>query len=106
MSRRTIIQPRANQDIDEHLDYLAEENGLDTAIGFLHAVQDAFDRLLQMPELGPTREYLNPSLANLRMWPISAFPKYLIFYRPADSGIQVIRVIYGTRDIPGLFEDE
>jgi hypothetical protein len=29
---------------------------------------------------------------------------YLIFYRPTDQGIEVVRVLHGARDLPPLFE--
>ena len=106
MRRYITIRPLADQGIDEHFGFLAGESGIDTALRFLDAVQDACDRLLKMPEIGATRQYINPSLEELRMWPISAFQKHLIFYRPVDSGIDVVRVICGTRDIPSLLGDE
>ena len=106
MRRHVTIRPRADQDIDEHLNFLAGESGIDTALRFFDAVQDACERLLKMPEMGAPREDLTSTLPLLRMWPISAFPKYLIFYQPVHSGIDVVRVIYGTRDIPTLFEEE
>ena len=31
------------------------------------------------------------------------FRKYVILYRPLDDGIEVIRVVHGSRDIAGLF---
>jgi plasmid stabilization system protein ParE len=44
------------------------------------------------------REELAPNLRS------SHVGKYIIFYRPEDEGIEVIRVIHGHRDIPKLFE--
>lgn len=42
--------------------------------------------------------------ANLRSFPIGS---YLIFYRPVEDGIQLIRVIHGARDItPEYFAEE
>ena len=31
---------------------------------------------------------------------------YIIFYRTIDSGIEIIRVVKGERDLPSLFPDE
>ncbi|NDJ24795.1 type II toxin-antitoxin system RelE/ParE family toxin [Nostoc sp. B(2019)] len=37
---------------------------------------------------------------------IRSFPveKYVIFYRLIEGGIEVVRVIYGARDIQDIFE--
>ncbi|NES81639.1 MAG: type II toxin-antitoxin system RelE/ParE family toxin [Moorea sp. SIO2B7] len=39
----------------------------------------------------------------LRSFPID---DYLIFYRPLDNGIEILRVISGYRDLEKLFGDE
>jgi toxin ParE1/3/4 len=38
---------------------------------------------------------------------VRSFPvgNYLIFYTPSQNGIDVARVIYGGRDLPGEFRD-
>ena len=58
---------------------------------------DQFDSTLNViasaPQIGRSVEDLAP---NLRTFPIGS---YLIFYRPMEDGIQLIRVIHGARDI-------
>ena len=34
---------------------------------------------------------------------IAGFDSHLIFYRPFESGVEIIRVIHAKRDIEGLF---
>lgn len=34
--------------------------------------------------------------------PISRFRMYIVFYRPAPDGIEILRVIHGARDIESL----
>jgi len=53
--------------------------------------------------MGAGREFRNPKLVGMRMWPITRFPKYLICYPPTKRGIRVIRVIHGARDIRRIF---
>jgi toxin ParE1/3/4 len=65
---------------------------------------DRFDATLQLlasaPHLGRSVEELAPSL---RSFPIG---NYLIFYRPIESGIELIRVLHGAREItPEYFGD-
>lgn len=39
------------------------------------------------------------------MWRVPGFERHLIFYRESAAAIEIIRVLHGTRDLPGLFED-
>lgn len=47
--------------------------------------------------MGVARDALQ---AGLRMFPVRRF---LIFYRPADDGIEVVRVLSGACDLDALF---
>jgi len=42
-------------------------------------------------------------LPGLRSFP---FKDYLIFYFPLTNGIEVVRVLYGRRDIERIFQEE
>jgi toxin ParE1/3/4 len=58
---------------------------------------------------GTVSEYIESTdafLAGLRFLPITKFPTYLLFYRPLDDGIELIRVLHGARDIARLLEFE
>ena len=48
----------------------------------------------------------NPALAGLRVWSIRKFENYLIFYRPVPDGIEVVRVLHGSRDIDTILEGD
>jgi toxin ParE1/3/4 len=39
----------------------------------------------------------------LRSFPVG---DYLVFYREADQGIEIVRVLHGSRDIAALFPAE
>ena len=56
-----------------------------------------------MSEMGTARTYNDPALVDVRMWRVAGFPKHLIFYRPIETGIEVIRVLHAKRDIESLF---
>jgi toxin ParE1/3/4 len=34
---------------------------------------------------------------------VSVIGKYVIYYRPVEDGIQVIRVVHGSRDLKRIF---
>jgi toxin ParE1/3/4 len=100
---KIIIRPGAETDLDGIYAYLAR-NSQTVAERFLNAVQLAFENLVLMPELGGRSESRHQALADLRVWPIRGFRKYLIFYRIIPDGIEIRRVLHGARDIESLFE--
>ena len=97
------IRPRARQDLIDHFVFIAQDN-LDAAQRFLKEAEHAFGELTDMPALGRLRNFDNPRLAGMRCRSIPRFENYLIFYRPVEEGIEVIRVLHGARDLNGIFE--
>jgi toxin ParE1/3/4 len=102
---RIIIRPQASQELDDLAEHLAQSS-VAAARRLLEAAEQTFPKLAQMPGIGSPCQLLNPRLQDLRCWPITGFKNYLIFYRPLDDGIEVLHVLYGTRDIPSLLERE
>lgn len=105
MARKVLRRPRAKQDLLEQALFIAGDN-LDAAERFLDAAEAAFTRLLEMPEIGVAREYRNEHLMGLRLWPIPGFERHLIFYRPIEAGIEVVRVLDAARDVAEILERE
>jgi len=103
---RSLVKkrPQAIRDLSDVAVYLAEERGSDgLAFRFLDAAEASFEQLAAMPATGVAREYRDPALADVRMWRIAGFENYLIFYRPTEDGIEIIRVLHAKRDIDALF---
>lgn len=105
MRREAVRRPRARFDIDETAFYIACDNA-PAGARFLHAVENTLGFLLEMPKAGRRREIANPDLRGLRQYPIRGFGNWLIFYRPIDGGIEVIRVLHGARDIDAILAEE
>ena len=98
------LRLQAVRDLADIAVYLAGESGSDDlALRFLDAAETSFENLAVMPEMGATRHYNDPVLAEVRVWPVVGFPNHLIFYRPSECGIEVIRVLHAKRDIEALF---
>ena len=53
--------------------------------------------LAEMPESGRQREKLAPELRSF------AVGNYVIFYRPIENGVEIVRVLHGARDLPPVF---
>jgi toxin ParE1/3/4 len=58
------------------------------------------------PELGERQAFAKGRLLGLRAWQIRGFENHIIFYRPVEDGIEVVRVLHAARDIAATFEEE
>jgi toxin ParE1/3/4 len=104
MTSPIIRRPRARQDIVQNALYLANENP-DVARRFLDAVEETVAMIAAMPEMGAPRTYRHTALKDLRSIPVHGFDKHLVFYRPLDPGIEIVRVLHGARDLAAILED-
>lgn len=94
---RYRLTPEADRDIDDIAEYIAENNPVE-ALQLVRSIRQRCQALAEMPETGRSREELAPGLRS------SHLGRYLIFFRPDPEGIEVVRVVHGSRDIPKLFE--
>jgi len=94
--RRVLKSPSAESDLDEIWLYIALDN-IDIADRFIDELNEQCESLADFPEMGKACDVLAP---DLRMFPVD---NYLIFYRPVEEGVEIVRVIHGARDIKDLF---
>ena len=87
------------------LDGFFRQRDPDLADRFRRIFQRTASRYASQPFLGQPYDLAPASLPNLRFAPIGRFRKHLMIYRPRTDGIEVLRVIYGTQDPTGLFDD-
>jgi len=96
-----ILRTRESRlDYDEIWDYIAPRD-----LAAADRLIDHFDATLNVIASSPNMGRNVQELAtNLRSFPIGS---HLIFYRPIEDGIQLIRVLHGARDItPDYFTEE
>jgi toxin ParE1/3/4 len=75
----------------------------DAADRVIESVHHSCKNLAIHPELGPVRRFPDNNPADIRFFPLTDFPDYLIFYRAKPEQVEIIRVLYGSRDINELF---
>jgi toxin ParE1/3/4 len=103
---RALKRESALRDLTAQWVWYAENAGIDVADQFLGAVEDTLEVLSMNPEIGVSVEFARPELAGMRRFPVGGtFEKILLFYLPCSEGIDLVRVIHGSRDLPRLFED-
>jgi len=91
------VSDAARVDLEEIWLFIAQDNP-EAADRFIRVIVSRFPTLTSMPYLGRQREDLS---AGLRSFPVQ---KYIIFYRPREDGVEIVRVLHGARDFPPLFE--
>ena len=98
--------PQAERDIECQVDYyLLEVGAPDPAERFVIALEETLQLLVVNPELGPARRFARSELAGVRSFPVKGFGKHLIFYRPTEQGIEILRVLHGARDLGAIFDE-
>jgi toxin ParE1/3/4 len=95
-------RPRSRLDLLEQYVYFGEQSGVELAERYVAAVEETCSRLAAQPESGRLYDSGIRHLRGMRRCPVAGFEKYLIFYIPGPSGIDLIRVLQGPRDIERL----
>ena len=93
---RVTRRPLAAADILDIWDHIAEDS-LDQADRWVDKLDEKLRLIATQPLMGRARHEL---AADLRSFP---FGRYVIFYRPANTGVQVLRVLHQSRDLRTIF---
>jgi len=94
-----VLRPRALADLAEIWAYVADDSP-DRADAFVDLVDSRSQALSRRPGSGRRRPELHPDIRGL------AVGRYVVFYLPLSRGIEVIRVLHGSRDIESVFANE
>ena len=93
---RVRLRPQAELDILEIWTYIAEDN-FAAADRWVDALNDSFALWATQPALGRPRDEVDAGLRRL------ACGRYVVFYETLADGIDVIRVLHGSRDVDQAF---
>lgn len=99
-------RPRARVDLLEQFVYLGDQSDVDLAERFFDAVSETCSQLATHPYMGTTYNCGIDGLREMRRFPVRGFDKYLVFYLPRPTGVEVVRVLHGARDIDRIFAEE
>lgn len=91
-----LKRPQAELDLEDIWWYIAQNNPKN-ADTFLDFILEKCFLLAESPYLGKKRDEL---LENLRSFPVR---NYVIFYFPLENGVELVRVMHGSRDIGKVF---
>ena len=99
------ITVNAQADIAEIGFYFAERD-LDVKTRFYQAIDQTLQTLVRSPYLGERCRFRSPKTKGIRIWQVYGFSNYLVFYRPQDERLEVLRVLHGARDYATIFNGE
>jgi len=77
-----------------------QQQGIDAALGFVDALEHAFNLIAEDPERGATEQAAWLQLPRLRHWPLCGFP-YLLYYVNAGSHVHVWQLLPVAFEAPG-----
>jgi len=97
-----VVRPKADQDLDDQTYYFATQAGADLGHRFLLAAHETFGLLATQPEIGWHPRLKHPDLASLRAFQVSGFRKMAVLYRPRPDGVEILRVVHGSRNLQAL----
>ncbi|MFO0808539.1 MAG: type II toxin-antitoxin system RelE/ParE family toxin [Gemmataceae bacterium] len=105
MKRHIRFRRTPREDIIDIADYLAGNAPPSVGVRFSRAVNQTLKSVAAQPGIGKPRNF-GPQLPGLRSTSVAGFAKYLIFYCTTDDAIDVVRIVYGGRDLDALFRDD
>ena len=94
-----IKRPRARGDLTEIWDYIAADNEM-RADTFVDLIDQKFQALSSHPNLGRSRDKIEEGL---RSFPVG---NYVIFYRVIPAGVEIVRVLHGSRELIAILNSD
>lgn len=90
---RLELSRRAQADLDDIRDYSLAQFGVERAVAYLDAVESAFRRIVDFPEIGPVDSALHPLTRSL------GCQQHRIYYEVGGDTILVVRILHKAMDV-------
>lgn len=98
---RVIRSPAAKRDLKEISQYIAKRSGIERARTVLRNIARKMELHATQPNAAQQRDALRPGLRSFSVY------DYIVFYIPIKDGIDVKRVLHGSRDLEAMdYNDE
>jgi len=106
VSPRYALRPKADQDLEDQAFYLATQSNPEVGHRFLLAAHETFSLLATQPEMGWHCRLKDPRLASIRVFRVRGFEKMVILYRPRPDGVEIVRIVHGSRNLEAFLRRE
>lgn len=91
-----LKRPAAKNDLLDIWEYIADDS-VNQADAFINKINQKLLTIASSPTIGSVRNELAEGLRSFSVG------RYVIFYHPMSEGIDVVRILHGSRDIGGIF---
>jgi toxin ParE1/3/4 len=103
---RVLKREAAKRDLIQQWIWYAENGGTEVADRFLGAAESTLNWLAMYPRSGVSVVVDRAEIKGMRRFPVSAgFEKILLLYFPLEDGVDLVRVVHGSRDLERLFHE-
>ena len=103
---RILKREAAKRDLIAQWVWYAESADFELADRFLSAVEKTLSLLAAQPQSGAQFFVRKTELQGIRRFPVSeGFEKILLFYFPLKDGVDLVRVLHGSRDFERLLSE-
>ena len=92
---KLVIAPAARQDLSDIFDFIARDKPV-AAAQWVDTIEQKCKLITTTPAFGEKRPEYGDNIRS------SHVGRYVIFFRPIEHGIEVVRVIAGDRDVRPL----
>ena len=88
------VRPAVRRDLKHVWRYIADRSGYRSrASGFIRQIEQRFSTIANVPTIGKSYGHIYPGLYGY------THKRYVIFYLIEDTDVDIVRVIYGGRDL-------
>ena len=94
--KQVIFSPEALADLEDVADFIARENPR-RAQTFVEELERKARALVRVPKAYPPHPSLGPDPR------LAVHRKYNIYFRIAENGIDIVRVLHSARDVESIF---
>lgn len=98
-----LVTPAAENDLVNIWLYIARDNS-DAADRVYQATEDTFQALAATPRMGTLYQSKRAQLEGARVFPVSKFKNYVVYFREHPKGIEIIRILHAHMDKQRRFE--
>ena len=96
-----VWTPAAVEDLEHIFNYIGhEQHSPNTAARVIREIARKANNYAASPLLAAARPEMGPSI---RAYYVN---RYAVFYRPISQGIEVLRIIHGSRDVLRVFRHQ
>jgi toxin ParE1/3/4 len=103
---RYTVRPEADRDLENQAYFYATAATPELGHRFLLAAHETFSLLATQPNMGWHARLKVAELETMRVFRVKGFDRMLILYLPLLDGVEILRVVHGSRNLESFLQRE